>query len=578
MSGSGGEPPHDNAAEQAVLGEMMRSAAAIDTVTGILAAEHYYRPAHQIVHEIIADLHGRGAPAGPIAVLDELRRRRLLTKVGGGPYVHTLLASAAPSPEHYAGIVRTFAGRRRVLEMATTLHARAADPAVSAVDLRELATQISSAIPADNDPGEDSAGLTWLDQVTAERIAWLWPGRLPRGKLVILDGDPGVGKSTLVLDWIARLTTGTPWPDGTECRKGNALIMSAEDGAADTIRPRLDAAGGNAAHVALWTDVPYTDDQGASRTRPPVLPADTDALEAKIRTTQAEMVMIDVLMAYLSAKVDAHKDQDVRGALHRLASVAERTGCCIIILRHLNKGGGSNAIYRGGGSIGIIGQARAAYIAVKDPDDEAGQTRVLACSKMNIAKEPGGITYRLVESELHGCARVQWGEATDRTTTELLGGASEDDAPNALDDAVGWLQRFLMEAGGEADSKDAKDAARKARISDRTLKRALQPASVTVRSEGFPRRTIWSIDPNAAKNTNGAKSPKKGPTGPTGAVVVPFPQAAHSEPSQATLSGAKPLGPTEEWPEGSIGAAENDHRKSPDDKGGQREPVQGGDL
>lgn len=130
-----------------------------------------------------------------------------------------------------------------------------------------------------------------------------------------------------------------------------------------------------------------------------------------------------------------------------------------------------------------------------------------------------------------------------------------------------WIQRFLMEAGGEADSKDAKEAARKARISDRTLKRALSLACVTVRSEGFPRRTVWSIDPNATRTLNGAKPASKGPTGPTEAVVVPFPQAAHSDVSGATLSGAKPPGPTAEWPEGSIGAAENHHRESP--RGGE---------
>jgi hypothetical protein len=400
-------------------------------------------------------------------------------------------------------------------------------------------------------------GILWLHQVDPQRVSWLWQGRLPRGKLVILDGDPGVGKSTVVIDWIARISTGTPWPDETACRKGKALIMSAEDGAADTIRPRLDAAGGDPENVALWTEVVYKDDEGNRKSRPPLLPEDIGILAKKIAETGAELVMIDVLMAYLSSSVDAHKDQDIRGALHLLARAAEKTNCCIIILRHLNKSGGSNAIYRGGGSIGIIGQARAAFIAVKHPDDESGNTRVLACSKMNIAKEPEALTYTLVKSELHGCARVKWGDATELTASELLGAAAEEE-PNALDDAVGWLQKYLLDNGGEASSADTKEAARKKHISDRTLQRAIKDAGVTVRSEGFPRRTTWSIDPNGPHPPQSRQSLRDGATGGR---MVTFPQVAPSGDSRATPSGATGLGATGGRLDGSPGAAENNHRE-----------------
>ena len=253
--------------------------------------------------------------------------------------------------------------------------------------------------------------------------------------------------------------------------------------------------------------------------------------------------MVDVLMAYLGAEVNSHRDQDVRGCLHRLAKTAERTSCCIVILRHLNKSGGSNALYRGGGSIGIIGQARAAFIAAKDPQDESGNKRVLACTKMNIAKEPGAFTYQLVESELHGCARVIWGEASSHTAADLLEESSE--SGSVVDDALGWLQGYLIKNSGEALSSDAKKAAKSEGISESALKRAIKDPSITVSSEGFPRRTIWrlSLDGQSAQSVQDPD-----PTAPLG-------QKGHVSPGHPPDSSRlTPVEPTgADWPDGTIG-------------------------
>ncbi len=121
-------------------------------------------------------------------------------------------------------------------------------------------------------PGEALGAVTvTLAAVQPEHVQWLWPGRLPLGKLVVLDGDPAVGKSTLAVDLAARVTIGTRWPDGTDCPAGDVLILSAEDGLADTIRPRLDAASGDPARVHALTDVRYREDDGTVRTRTPTL-------------------------------------------------------------------------------------------------------------------------------------------------------------------------------------------------------------------------------------------------------------------------------------------------------------------
>ena len=246
-------------------------------------------------------------------------------------------------------------------------------------------------------------GLVTLADVEAERVAWWWPGRLPYGKVVVVDGDPGLGKSTVLLDLAARLTTGTPMPDGYKPTSTSVVIMSAEDGIADTIRPRLDAAGANAEPCTRCVSVL---DEETQRQRLPSIPADLGKLEKIITATGAGVVIVDVLAAYLGSSVDSYRDQDVRRALYPISEMAARTGACVIVLRHLNKAGGTNPLYRGGGSIGIIGAARVGMLIAPDPTDETGERRVLAVTKCNIASEAESLAYHLVPDELHGCAHV----------------------------------------------------------------------------------------------------------------------------------------------------------------------------
>jgi hypothetical protein len=201
-------------------------------------------------------------------------------------------------------------------------------------------------------PDEGSSlALTRLADVQPERVSWVWPGRIPMGKLVTLDGDPGLGKSTLAVYIAAPVTTGGAWPDGSVCEHpGDVLIMSAEDGLADTVRPRCDAAGADVMRVHAIEGVPIVDEHGERTLRPPTL-ADVNALEEAITRTGARLLVVDVVMAYLPNGTDSHKDQDIRRVLSRLAALADRTGCTVLLLRHLNKASGRDPLYRGGGSI-----------------------------------------------------------------------------------------------------------------------------------------------------------------------------------------------------------------------------------
>ena len=262
--------------------------------------------------------------------------------------------------------------------------------------------------------------VTRLSEVTPEPVEWLWPGRLPVGKVVVLDGDPGVGKSTLALDLAARVTTGSPMPDGHRLSSaGGAIILSAEDGAADTIAPRMAAAGGDSSRVGLlqgcWE--PAEDSRADNRMlRPIILPRDLPALAGAIRSYSARLVIVDVLMAYLDGRTDSYRDQDVRSALAPLIRLAEDTGACIVLIRHLSKSGGTHAVYRGGGSIGIVGAARVGLLVAPDPDDS--DRRILAVTKCNVAKMAPAMAYRLIGDGAHGCARVRW-EGTAPTSPPI---------------------------------------------------------------------------------------------------------------------------------------------------------------
>jgi hypothetical protein len=331
--------------------------------------------------------------------------------------------------------------------------------------------------------------------VQPKRVTWVWPGRIPAGKVTMLDGDPGLGKSMITTDLTARLTTASPFPDGHRPDKARCvLLLSAEDGVEDTIVPRLKAAGANLELVSILDHV--ADDDGGPR--PVELPADIDRIEkwcASLIYSQSEapdafwttpgLVVVDPLMAFLAGEVNAHRDQDVRRVLFRLKVMAEETGCAVVCVRHLNKATGSSALYRGGGSIGIIGAARAGLLVGVDPDDE--DRRILAVSKSNLAAKAPSLAYRVLGATFrHGdeqipTARIAWDGTSTHTADDLLGRPVERAAPKQ-EEAEGFLRKALGKKARPVTwlQKAAKDKG----ISWRTVERAKAALEVIVERRG----------------------------------------------------------------------------------------------
>jgi hypothetical protein len=328
----------------------------------------------------------------------------------------------------------------------------------------------------------------------------------------MLDGDPSLGKSTLAVTFAAHLSTGKPWPDGAECSLGDTVIMSAEDGLADTVRPRLDAAGGDPARVHALTAVSCVDDQGTVTSRPPTL-ADLAVIRDTITRTRARLLVVDVFMAYLPGKVDSHRDQDVRAVLHRLGALAETTGCTVLLLRHLNKTAAGNPLYRGGGSIGIVGAARAGYLVARDPDDDT--VTVFACTKNNLAPMPPSLAYRLEATPDSHVAHIVWVGECPRSAGDLLRTDQDTEDHTDRDEAAEWLTDYLIDQGGAAPAAEVMKAARADGIAERTLKRARHRAGVSSRRSGFPARAVWSYDPVGPQSGQSGQHAGADPTGPT---------------------------------------------------------------
>jgi RecA-family ATPase len=201
------------------------------------------------------------------------------------------------------------------------------------------------------------------DDVVDQPISWLWPGRMPRGKLALLDGDRDLGKSCLALDLCAPISTGRPFPDEQPGHPGpaNTLVLSAEDAADDTIVPRLKRLGADTRRVFLWQRGP-DDEEWPWR-----FPADAGRLDEAVGRSRALLVVIDPIMAFLDDSVLSSSDQSVRRALAPLMQVAEKHRCAVLMHRHLSKQGGKQALYRGLGSIAFVAACRFAMLVARHP-------------------------------------------------------------------------------------------------------------------------------------------------------------------------------------------------------------------
>lgn len=323
-----------------------------------------------------------------------------------------------------------------------------------------------------------------LADVEAEQVEWLWPGRIPFGKLTALAGDPGVGKSYLTMALAAAVTRGAPLPGGPARRPANALMASYEDEAGDTLRPRAELLGADLARLTVLDGA--IDDKGV---RQPFGPDAVDELDGHLARLESAarpaLLIVDPVSAFVGAGVDTYRDNEVRGALEALRVAAAQWRIAVVLVMHLRKSGAATALARLSGSGAYGALVRSALLAGRDPEDDTACA--LAHVKHNLASRQPTLGYRITD------AGFEWtGERPD-LDGERLAGHDPDDARTQRDDATEFLTEVL--ANGPVKSADVKDLAKREGVSERTLQRTTKRLSVVVerKGTGAAHYTMWSL-------------------------------------------------------------------------------------
>lgn len=381
----------------------------------------------------------------------------------------------------------------------------AMDPAATAADVLRLPV----VEPADR-AGDDSPMVSRrLADVKAEPVRWLWPGRIARGKVTVLAGDPGLGKSQLTASLAAIVTTGGKWPDSeTPAEVGAVAFLNAEDDAADTLKPRLIAAGADLRLCHVLDAVRATDRDGLPIQRGFDLSRDVSVLAEKLaRIGSVRLLVIDPISAYLGA-VDSHRNAEVRALLAPLSAMAAGLGVAVLAVSHLNKSGSADALSRVTGSLAFVAAARAAWIVAKDPQDPA--RRLFVAAKNNLGPDGAGLSFCIrpvtIDGDI-GTSRIAWhAEPVTMTANEALaavgargGLGTELRTPEAED----WLLDAL--AAGPVATEDLRRRARADGLAWRTVERARSALKLKARRCRFGAGGLWAWElPHGTEDRQGA--------------------------------------------------------------------------
>lgn len=247
--------------------------------------------------------------------------------------------------------------------------------------------------------------LIHMEDVISKEVSWLWYPYIPFGKITIIEGDPGEGKTTLVLKIAALLSKGLPLPctDDIPYEPMSVIYQTAEDGLEDTIKPRLEQAGADCSKIRVI-------DESEKE-----LTMSDERLEQAIIETKAKLIILDPIQAYIGATVDMHRANEIRPVLKRLGAIADKYQCAIILIGHMNKASGTKSTYRGLGSIDIQATARSVLLVARLRDKP--NIRIMAQDKSSLAPAGDSIGFELTEDNGFECIG-----AYEITVDELLSG------------------------------------------------------------------------------------------------------------------------------------------------------------
>jgi hypothetical protein len=329
--------------------------------------------------------------------------------------------------------------------------------------------------------------FTCLDRVQPEPVEWLWPLRVARGKLALLTGDPDMGKSQITLDVIARITKGAAWPDEGRAPLGNAIILSSEDGLSDTIRPRLEAAGGDPSRAFCLQSVVV-----AGKEKSFSLKDDLQRLEACLaEMPDVKIIVIDPITAYMGDKIDSHQTTDVRAVLEPCIALSARTKVAILAITHPTKSAQSKAINAFTGSLAYLAAARIAFIAIREPETDR---RLLLAVKNNLGTHAAGLGYDIKETIISdGLAvpHIVWDREPVTITANEAMRALHGGGESKVNEAKKWLAEQLTT--GPKPMKGIEKEAKDNGVSEKTLRRAKAELGVVAEKSSFHGDWWWRL-------------------------------------------------------------------------------------
>lgn len=351
------------------------------------------------------------------------------------------------------------------------------------------------------DPNKPAIRVTRFDRVQRKPIRWLWPGRIARGKVTLIAGDPGLGKSQITASLAATVTRGGGWPGGGRCDPGAVLFLSAEDDPEDTLRPRLEAVGTDLEQCYIAGNVRDKDERGNERVRTLSLKADLNRLAETVQSIgNVAMIVIDPITAYLG-NVDSHKTSDVRALLAPLAELATWFGLAIVGVTHLNKSQAQEAMQRVTGSLAFVAASRAAFIVMRD--EAQPDRRYFLPIKNNLGTDRDGYAFGVEPVSLPDgieTSRIVWENAPVTVSAdEILSAQADIGTRGERDDAKEFLIGLLED--GPQPVKELRRDAEGAGHAWRTIQRAKRELGIAAIKQGINEGWVWSLPPKSATHS-----------------------------------------------------------------------------
>lgn len=434
-------------AEQAVIGGLLLNNAVWTEVSEQLHFKDFYKLEHQILFQLFSQKIEQNKSVDALTLSEEVKHISALKEIKGEMYVFELLNKTYSTANiaTYIALVKEYSQKRKFKQLIMHLNEHVDEGEIKS--LMQLAHKEFAQIELGSLPATHGVFYQLFSDIYPQSIQWLWPKQIARGKVSIIAGNPGLGKSQLTAYLAAIVTTGGIWPvDGTRCKQGGVIFLSAEDDPADTIRPRLEAVGADLSKTYLLKSVTHPNKQGKASQRLFNLKTDLPNLEKfLIELNDIALLVIDPITAYLGG-TDSYNNAEVRALLTPLSELAAKYNVAIVAISHLNKSSGQDPLLRVAGSLAFVAAARSSFVVTTDPNDKS--RRLFLPVKNNLAHDKGGFAFSIQSHFINDnsieTSRVIWeNQMVHEEAYEIMKPQGDSEDQSILKEAIDFLREEL---------------------------------------------------------------------------------------------------------------------------------------